>query len=519
MSTAKPSFYITSPIYYVNAAPHIGHAYTTVACDVMARWKRLDGYDVKFVTGTDEHGQKVQASAEARGVSPKDFTDEISAIFDKLAKDVGSSHDRFIRTTDDDHLEACQALWRKLLASGDIYLGAYEGWYSIRDEAFFQEDELHKNEDGVRIVTATGATVEWVEEPSYFFKLSAWAEPLIKHYEANPEAIQPRSRFNEVMSFLKGGLHDLSISRTTFDWGIPVPDQDGSDQKHIMYVWLDALTNYITALGYPNQDGEMSQFWPADVHVVGKDILRFHAVYWPAFLMSAGMAPPKMVFAHGWWTNEGQKISKSVGNVIDPYDLIATYGLDQTRYFMMREVKFGSDADFSPAAMIVRMNSDLANAWGNLVQRSLSMIGKNLDGKVPSNAGLTDQDKALLQQAFDLKAEMSTHMDKLGFKDALEAAWRVIGEANAYVDETAPWALKKTDHARMETVLYTLAETIRRIALLLQPFMPESQSKVLDQLAIDGGQREFAHLGDALESGVELPKPSGLFPRFVEQAD
>jgi methionyl-tRNA synthetase len=512
----RKSYYVTTPIYYVNDSPHIGHAYTSLACDALARFMRLDGYDVHFLTGTDEHGQKVEKSAEAAGKDPQAFTDEVSQRFRLLAEAMNFSNDDFIRTTERRHIESCQELWRRLKERGQIYLGSYSGWYAVRDEAFYQEDELETRPDGKKISKASGAEVAWVEEPSYFFQLSAWAEPLLEHYARNPDFIGPDSRRNEVISFVKSGLKDLSVSRTTFKWGVPVPD----DADHIMYVWLDALTNYITAVGFPDTEQEKYiKFWPADLHMVGKDILRFHAVYWPAFLMAAGLEPPQRVFAHGWWTNEGQKISKSLGNVIDPHELIARYGRDQVRYFLLREVPFGNDGDFSHRAMVQRMNGDLANGIGNLGQRVLSMINKNCDAKVPAHGVLTEADQQLLAAARGLLAAVRPLMTSQLFHKALETIWQVVTEADRYVDEQAPWALKKTDPARMGTVLYVLAETIRHLALLVQPFMPESGAKILDQLAVSEGDRSFAALGPehALQSGTDLPKPEGVFPRFVEE--
>ncbi|EME70851.1 methionyl-tRNA ligase [Paramagnetospirillum caucaseum] len=509
------TFYVTTPIYYVNDKPHIGHAYTTLACDVLARFKRLDGFDVKFLTGTDEHGQKVEKSAEAFGVSPQALADQNSANFRELAQILGCTNDDFIRTTEARHKVACQALWDKLVAKGDIYLGAYEGWYSVRDEAFYAEDELVKGEGGAKLAP-TGAPVEWVKEPSYFFRLSAFQDRLLQWYEDNPDCVAPNSRRNEVMSFVKGGLQDLSVSRTSFKWGIPVP----GDDSHIMYVWLDALTNYITALGYPDTAGDFARYWPNTIHMVGKDIVRFHAVYWPAFLMAADLAPPKRVFAHGWWTNEGQKISKSVGNVIDPLSLIETYGLDQVRYFLLREVPFGNDGDFSHRAMIGRMNSELANDYGNLVQRSLSMIGKNCGGALPAHSPDSDDDKAMLGAAYAMLAKVRESMDRQLYHEAIETVWVVIRAANAYVDKQAPWALKKTDPARMGTVLWVLAETIRCLALLTQPFIPAASSRILDQLAVAEGERGFAFFGPdhPLKEGIALPAPQGVFPRHVEEA-
>ena len=493
MTAGKPAYYITTPIYYVNDNPHIGHAYTTLACDVLARFKRLDGFDVCFLTGTDEHGQKVEKSAAAAGIDPQSFTDRVSQNFRDLSALWKFSNDDFIRTTEPRHKASCQALWKKLVAAGDIYLGSYAGWYAVRDEAYYAESELEDGPGGSK-VAPSGAECEWVEEESYFFRLSAWGERLLTFYDENPDFILPAGRRNEVISFVKGGLKDLSISRTTFNWGI-------------MYVWLDALTNYITAVGYPDEDSDkFKTYWPADVHMVGKDILRFHAVYWPAFLMSAGVAPPKRVYAHGWWTNEGQKISKTVGNVIVPAELVSTYGLDQVRYFLLREVPFGNDGDFSRKAMVGRMNYDLANQFGNLAQRVLSMIAKNCDGRVPRPQALAPEDEALLKTAADLLPALRADMDQQQFHAALIKIWEVVSEANRYIDHAAPWTLKKTDPARMATVLYVLAETIRRLAILVQPVMPDATSA-----------RGFGDLENRLEPGVALPKPAPIFPRYVEE--
>ena len=502
----KQSYYITTPIYYVNDKPHIGHAYSSIACDVLARFKRLDGYEVKFLTGTDEHGQKVEKSAQAAGVSPQEFVDRVSESFRELTGLLNLSNDDFIRTTQKRHIAAAQAIWRRLEASGDLYPGSYSGWYSVRDEAFYAESELV---DGN---APTGAPVEWVEEPSYFFKLSEWQDRLLAFYEENPEFIGPSSRRNEVISFVKGGLHDLSVSRTTFNWGVPVP----GDDQHIMYVWLDALTNYITATGYPDEESEDYQlFWPADLHMVGKDILRFHAVYWPAFLMSAGLPVPKRVFAHGWWTNEGEKISKSLGNVIIPDQLIDRYGLDQTRYFLMREVPFGNDGNFSRTAMIQRINSDLANNIGNLAQRTLSIIHKNCDGKIPSPAiPYTPDRNAFMQQ---IREAMNGQV----FHQVLALNLQLASDANEKIDREAPWALRKegTEAAlsKMKQVLYELAEEIRVIAILMQPFTPDAAAKMLDQLAVSEAGRQMDAIATPLVPGTSIPKPEGIFPRFSEE--
>lgn len=510
------TYYITTPIYYVNDVPHIGHAYTSLSCDVLARFKRLDGYDVMFLSGTDEHGQKVDKAATVAGISPQAFTDKVSQNFRDLLKAMNISNDDFIRTTEERHIKACQALWNKLLERGELYLGKYAGWYAVRDEAYYGEDELTVTPNGKKIAPS-GAECEWVEEPSYFFKLSAWGDRLLKFYEENPDFILPHTRRNEVISFVKSGMRDLSVSRTATTWGIPVPNEP----KHVMYVWLDALTNYITATGYPDEQAEKyKKFWPANLHMVGKDILRFHAVYWPAFLLAAGLEAPKRVFAHGWWTNEGQKISKSLGNVIDPYELLQTYGLDQTRYFLMREVPFGNDGDFAREAMIRRINSDLANGIGNLAQRTLSQVAKNCAGLVPKHGEFIDADKTLLASAQNLLEAVRREMDVQAFHKALDQIWLVIAQADRYVDEQAPWALKKTDFARMETVLYVLAETLRTLGVILQPFMPDSANALLDQLAIPATERSFANLTEAfaLKTGTALPAPQGIFPRYVEAA-
>jgi methionyl-tRNA synthetase len=510
------AFYITTPIYYVNDVPHLGHAYTTIACDAMAWFMRLDGRQVMFLTGTDEHGQKVEKSAAEAGEAPKAFTDRVSQRFRELTTALGCSNDDFIRTTEDRHIRASQAIWQALIDAGDIYLDKYAGWYSVRDEAYFAESELSKGPGGEKLAP-TGAPVEWVEEPSYFFRLSKWQQPLLDYYAENPDAILPDTRRNEVLSFIKGGLQDLSVSRTSFKWGIPVP----GDDDHIMYVWLDALTNYLTAVGYPDTDSASYQtFWPNVVHIVGKDIVRFHAVYWPAFLMAAGLTPPVRVFAHGWWTVEGQKMSKSDGNVVEPFKLIETYGLDQVRYFVLREVPFGNDGDFSRAALIHRINGDLANDFGNLAQRVLSMTFKNCDAAVPHPGAFSDDDTAMLDAAQRLIETLRPQMERQAPHEALETVWTVVRAANAYVDHQAPWALRKTDPGRMGTVLYVLAETLRHLAILVQPFVPDAAGRLLDQLGVDASARDFDHLGPrhALEPGAALPKPQGLFPRLDEEA-
>ena len=515
---SKPHYYITTPIYYVNDVPHIGHAYTSIASDALARFKQLDGYDVMFLTGTDEHGQKVAKSAATAGVDPQAFTDKVSQNFRDLGVALKLSNNDFIRTTEARHKKACQALWDELLKRGEIYLGKYDGWYAVRDEAYYGEDELKDGPNGTKIAPS-GAPCEWVEEPSYFFKLSAWGDKLLKFYEENPDFILPHSRRNEVVSFVKSGMRDISISRTSMNWGVAVPNEP----KHVMYVWLDALTNYITGVGYPDTNSESyKKYWPANVHMVGKDILRFHAIYWPAFLMAAGLQPPKRVFAHGWWTNEGQKISKSLGNVIDPYELIATYGLDQMRYFLLRAIPFGNDGDFSRQRMISTINSELANNIGNLAQRTLSIIAKNCGGTVPEHGESDPADKKLsddVQQSLALET-LRDLMNKCEFDKVLERIVQAANFANLYIDTQAPWSLKKTNIPRMNAVLYTLCEQIRKIAISLLPFMPDSANKLLDQLAVPASERDFTALSaaHALKAGTTLPAPEGIFPRYVEPA-
>jgi methionyl-tRNA synthetase len=508
---SRPCF-ITTPIYYVNDKPHIGHAYTSLAADVLARWRRLQGREVFFLTGTDEHGQKVEKAAQDAGMEPQEFCDQVSRHFRELVQTMGLSTDDFIRTTEPRHKAACAALWKTLAAKGEIYLGHYEGWYAVRDEAFYGPDELTER-DGVRYAPS-GAPVAWVKEPSYFFRLSAWADRLLAHYEANPDFILPASRRNEVVAFVKSGLGDLSISRTSFRWGVPVP----GDDAHVMYVWLDALTNYITAAGYPAEPQAFEKWWPADIHFVGKDIVRFHAIYWPAFLMAAGIAPPERVFAHGWWTNEGQKISKSLGNVIDPVALVAEFGLDPVRYFLLREVPFGQDGDFSRAALIARNNGELANALGNLANRTLSLIQRNCDATLPPPAARIEADLALGTLVDALPSQVAAHLDRQEFHLALEAVMAAAREANGYITVEAPWALKKTDPVRMAAVLRQLHDALRVFATLLQPFMPGTMAKLLDQLGAPEATRGLEALREPLPGGLPLPPPAPLFAKIEAAA-
>jgi methionyl-tRNA synthetase len=512
---SRDNFYITTPIFYPNGKPHIGHAYTVIATDALARFQRLDGKDVFFLSGTDEHGLKMQQTAEKEGISAKELADRNSAVFRQMVAAVGGSNDDFIRTTEARHYKACQALWERMTANGDIYVDRYSGWYSVRQEAYFDEKETTVGDDGVRR-EPLGSPVEWNEEETYFFRLSAYQDKLLKLYESRPDFVGPAERRNEVMSFVKSGLKDLSISRSTFNWGVPVP----GDPKHVMYVWVDALTNYITAAGYPDTNAERWRYWPA-VHIIGKDIVRFHAVYWPAFLMSAGVELPKRVYAHGFLFNRGEKMSKSVGNVVDPFALIEHYGLDQVRYFLLREIPFGQDGSYSHETIVNRINADLANDLGNLAQRSLSMIAKNCGGRVPVRGALAEADTAILAQADAALVTARKAMGEQAINQALAAIFGVVAEANRYFAGQEPWALKKSDPARMETVLHTTAETVRRVAILCQPYIPGSAAKLLDLLAVPAEARSFVFVGEkhALVSGTPLPAPEGVFPRYVDKTD
>jgi methionyl-tRNA synthetase len=508
-------YYITTAISYPNGPPHIGHAYEVIATDAIARFMRLDGFDVYFLTGTDEHGQKIQQTATREGITARELVDRNVKLFQAMVERLNCSNDDFIRTTQDRHHKSSIGIWDKMAANGDIYLDKYAGWYSVRDEAYYAEDETALNEHKVRISTKTGTPVEWVEEESYFFRLSAYAHKLLELYKSVPDFVLPRERLNEVASFVKGGLQDLSISRTTFDWGVRVPGND----KHIMYVWVDALTNYITGVGYPDVESEKFKlYWPAALHVIGKDIVRFHAVYWPAFLMSAGVAVPKRIFSHGFLFNRGEKMSKSVGNVIDPFTLTDAYGVDPLRYFFLREVPFGQDGNYSHEAIVNRINADLANDLGNLAQRSLSMIGKQLGGVLPKPAAFSDSDKAILAAADGMAERAREQMKTQQLHQVLNHVWSVVADANRYFTGAAPWALAKIDPAKQGTVLYVTAEVIRQVAILSQPFMPQSSAKLLDLLGVPTSERTFAMLGSKhrLAAGTKLPAPTAVFPRYVE---
>ena len=497
-----------------NGNPHIGHAYEAIATDALARFQWLDGKDVFFLTGTDEHGLKMIQTAQNEGLTPHALATRNAARFKEMDERLGISFDRFIRTTEEQHHRSSQEIWRRMEANGDIYLDSYSGWYSVRDEAYYAEDETRVNDDGVRL-GPQGTPVEWVEERTYFFRLSAYQDRLLALYESQPDFIGPDARRNEVVSFVKSGLRDLSISRTTFDWGIKVP----GEPEHVMYVWVDALTNYITGVGFPDESDPNWPYWPADLHIIGKDIIRFHAVYWPAFLMSAGIPVQKRVFAHGFLFNRGEKMSKSVGNVVDPFNLADQYGVDQIRYFFLREVPFGQDGNYGHEAIVARINADLANGLGNLAQRSLSMIAKQLGGVLPEPGPFSENDKAMLAQADAMIGAARSAMATQQIHQWLNTVWSVIAEGDRYFAGEAPWALAKTDPVRQQTVLYVTAEVIRQIAILTQPVMPQAAAKMLDSLGIPHGEaRMFSALGGTtrIALGTMLPAPQAVFPRYIE---
>lgn len=509
-------FYITTPIFYPNGTPHIGHAYTSIAADVMARFQRADGKQVFFLSGTDEHGLKMQQTALNDGITPQALADRNSAIFQDMLRTLNVSVDDFIRTTEKRHYAACQAMWKRMEAAGDIYLDRYEGWYSVRQEAYYDEKDTEVGEDGIRREKEVGSPVEWNEEESYFFRLSRYQDKLLDYYEKHPDFIGPNERRNEIISFVRSGLRDLSISRTTFDWGIPVP----GNEKHVMYVWVDALTSYLTATGFPDENAPRHSFWPADVHLIGKDIVRFHAIYWPAFLMAAGLPLPKRVFAHGFLLNRGEKMSKSVGNVVDPFTMVEHFGLDQMRYFFLREVSFGQDGSYSHEAIANRINADLANDLGNLAQRSLSMIARNCEGRVPEPAAFASQDKVLLQKAADALQNARRFMAVQAPHQALAAIFAVIANANRYFATEEPWALRKSDPVRFATVLYVTAEVLRQTSIMLLPFIPQSAEKLLDLLGVAADKRMLADVtAGKLEAGTALPSPQAIFPRYIMSED
>ena len=505
------SFFITTPIYYVNDAPHIGHAYTSIACDVLARFNRLNNRNTMFLTGTDEHGLKVEQAAKKKNMETKKFVDEMSVSFKKLTKKLNLSNDFFIRTTDIYHKKASQHIWNILKKNNQIYLDKYKGWYSVSDEAYFNDDEITIHEKTKKKIAPTGNEVQWVEEESYFFKLSKWQDKLLEYYKKNPDFIGPESRKNEVISFVKNGLNDLSISRTNFSWGIEVPH----DKKHVMYVWLDALINYLSAIGFP--DKKYKKFWPANLHIIGKDIIRFHAVYWPAFLLAAKIEPPKRIFAHGWWTNEGKKISKSLGNVIDPDAIIKEYGLDTLRFFLLREVPFGNDGDFSKKALERRINNDLANDLGNLVQRVLTIISRNLDGKLNKIKQIEKNDKKLFEYPEILLKVVEENYERQEFHKVIDNIWKLISEANKYVDESAPWQLIKDNKKRAGDVLNILVIIIAKIAIFLAPIMPETSENILNKLGLNINKLSMKNIkeNNFINTNFRIEKPEILFKKLI----
>ena len=504
----KNKYYLTTPIYYVNDKPHLGHAYTSLVADTIARYKKLMSYEVFFATGTDEHGQKVEEAARIKNKSPKDFVDEVSNQFINLTRVLKISNQDFIRTSEKRHISYVQKIWNILKENGDIYLDTYKGWYSVRDESFIAENEITNDKNNEKL-GPSGDKLKWLEEPSYFFKLSKWQNKLLNFYKKNPDFIKPKSRYNEVLKFVENGLADLSISRTSFTWGIKVPDSS----EHIVYVWLDALFNYISVL---DTEEKFNNFWPASAHIVGKDILRFHGIFWPAFLMSANLSIPQKIFAHGWWTIEGEKMSKSLGNVIDPLHLIEKYGNDQIRYFLLREISFGEDGNFSEVNLINRLNSDLTNDLGNLVQRVLSMIIKYTDGNVFKREKIDEDDKDLLNSPEDIFEKYTYLMDNFKFNQAIIIIWDIIRKANAYVDLKAPWSLyKKNDKKKLYTVLNVLINTIFKVNILLQPILPFASKKIFRQLNVEEVQN-FGLINSEVEVGSKINKPEGVFPRIAE---
>ncbi len=503
-------FYITTAISYPNGRPHIGHAYEAIAADAIARFQRQAGRDVRFQTGTDEHGLKMVQTAREKGVEVRALADEMSGHFQAMCDALNISYDRFIRTTDADHHRASQAIWQAMADAGDLYLDRYEGWYSVRDEAFYDEKELIDGEGGAKL-SPQGTPVTWTAEETWFFRLSRYQRPLLDHFAANPDFIRPEARRNEIMRFVEGGLSDLSVSRTSFDWGVAVPGSPG----HVMYVWVDALTNYLTGAGYP--DGPMPH-WPAGLHLIGKDIVRFHAVYWPAFLMSAKIALPKTVFGHGFLLHRGEKMSKSLGNVVDPLDLAAAFGVDGLRYFLLREVSFGQDGSYAADAIVTRVNAELANSFGNLAQRTLSFIAKNLGGVLPETGRAEPADGQLIEEVVVACAGFKTAFADLMLSQGIEAWMRGVFACNQYIDAQAPWALRKTDPERMHAVLRTLVRAIRMLAITILPVVPDGAGSILDLLGADA--RDHAAIDDddwyqrRVDAGFVLASPAPAFPRL-----
>lgn len=505
-------FYITTPIYYVNSEPHIGSAYTTIIGDIIARYKRLVGYDVFYLTGTDEHGQKILQAAKEKGVEPQQLCDELSEKFKKLWKDLNITNDYFIRTTDPEHVKTVQFFVSKMLENGDIYKGIYKGWYCVPCETYWNEEEIKYDENGKQICPSCGRPLNFVEEENYFFKLSKYTEPLLKHFKNNPDFVEPEFRKNEMLKILEGGLKDLSITRTTFNWGIPMPN----DPKHVIYVWVDALINYVSAIGYGRDNETFNKWWPADVHLIGKEINRFHSIIWPAMLMSVGLPLPKKIFAHGWLTVNGQKISKSLGNAIDPREFVKKYGNDVIRYYLTRDIVFGKDGDFSEENLVQRLNSDLANDYGNLLHRTVAMIVKNFDSIIPEPEELLENDKVLIEHFKNLLNKYYSYMDTFKLTNALEEIWNYIGEINKYFDENKPWILaKEGNKKRLATVLYNSLEAILRVATLLIPFMPDSSNELYKRLSQDVKPSEvFERKWYVLKSGQKVTHGKPLFNKI-----
>ena len=508
------NFYITTPIYYPSAKPHMGHAYSSIVSDVIARFKRLDGFNVEFLTGTDEHGQKIQRAAEKKGVDPKKFCDEISETFRNLSKTLNLSNTDFIRTTENRHIKSVQNLWNILKEKNEIYLSKYSGWYSVSDEAFYNDDEV-KDENGSKISVNSGSKVEWVEEESYFFKLSKWESRLLKFYDENPKFILPKSRRNEVISFVKSGLKDLSVSRTSFTWGIKVPKND----KHVIYVWLDALTNYLSALNFPNtNDNLYKNFWPASLHVIGKDILRFHAVYWPAFLLAAGIKPPSRVFGHGWILSGDEKMSKSKGNILNPLEIINTYGIDELRYYLMKEVSHGNDGNISLKSLENCINSDLANNYGNLCQRVFSFIKNNCKNKVSKTKNISNSDKRLIEQTKVLTKDLKNEMHNQNLNNYIKSVINISFLTNKYINDEEPWKLKKNNVEQMNNILHIALEQIAKISILLSPIIPNASAKVLNALNINTELKNFSFLDgkNIITDEIKIKELDILFKKITK---
>ena len=510
------NYYITTPIYYPSAKPHMGHAYSSIIADFFARFKRIDGYKVYFLTGTDEHGLKIQRAAEKKGVEPLAFCDEISKTFKNLSKTLNLTNNDFIRTTESRHKKSVQYLWEELKKNDDIYLSKYSGWYSVSDEAFYNEDEI-EDLDNKKVAISSKSPVEWVDEESYFFRLSKWEKPLLEFYEKNPAFISPASRKNEVISFVKSGLKDLSVSRKSFSWGIKVPNDD----DHVIYVWLDALTNYISALNYPNKDDELyKKFWPASVHLIGKDILRFHAIYWPAFLLAAKIAPPKKVYGHGWILSNEEKMSKSKGNILDPLEIIKQYGLDPLRYYLIKEVSFGNDGNISQERLEDCINSDLANNFGNLCQRVSAFVIKNCDSKVPEKIKFENDDIKILDEYSQNLDKLRSEIDNQNINYYIDYIVNRLFEANKYFNDQEPWK-KKDDKIRLNTIVYTTLEIVRKVTFLLYPIIPQSSLKALKIFNLEEKDVIFQSIGnnEFLKKGSAINKIDILFNKIEKEND